>query len=90
MFVTVVHFILAFGIVFMFISILRYAQANFGVRASYYEQISALSDPQKARKLNMGVFVQFSKVIVPQHCHTMCLDMFMIISYFCCPLALVC
>jgi hypothetical protein len=61
-FVTLSHLILAFFVVFTFISVLRFAQANFGVRAGYYEQISALSDPRKARKLKLGVFMQFTNV----------------------------
>jgi hypothetical protein len=68
-FVTLTHLILAFFVVFTFISILRYAQANFGVRMEYYRQISALSDPRKARLLDLGVFMQFINVIAPPFLH---------------------
>jgi hypothetical protein len=63
-FVTLSHLILAFFLVFGFLSVLRFAQTNFRVRAEYYQQISALSEPRKARKLQLGVFMQFTNVIL--------------------------
>jgi hypothetical protein len=65
-FVTLCYLILSF-LVFCFLSILRGAQINFAYRAKSYEKISALSDPRKARKLKLGVFLQFSNVTHTQH-----------------------
>jgi hypothetical protein len=61
-FVTLSHLILAYFLVSSFLTILQSTQANYQVRAGYYEQISALSEPRQARKLDLGVFIQFCNV----------------------------